>query len=57
MKGEENTKKKGFAFKASLSQIEEEVKNDDSDEEMALFTRRFNKMFKRATKCLVHPIK
>ena len=44
---EKSSKNKGTAFKAPSSQIEEEIEDDDSDEEMTIFTRRFNKMFKR----------
>ena len=45
---DENKKKKGIVFKVSSSQLEEEIEdNDDSDKNMALFTRRFNKIFKR----------
>ena len=45
---DESKKKRKIAFKTSSSQINEEIKDDeDSDEEMALFTRIFNKMFKK----------
>ena len=47
---DESKKKKGIAFKASSSQIEEEVKNnDDSDEDMALFTKIMPRLFTRYT--------
>ena len=44
----ENKKKREIAFMTSSSQINEEIKDDEySDEKMALFTRIFNKMFKK----------
>ena len=45
---DESKKKRKIAFKTSSLQINEEINDDeDSDEEMTLFTRRFNKMFKK----------
>ena len=45
---DEGKKKREIAFKTSSSQNNDELKHDEeSDEDMALFTRRFNKMFKR----------
>ena len=45
---DESKKKRKIASKTSSSQINEEIKYDqDSDEEMALFTKRFSKMFKK----------
>ena len=45
---DENKKKREIAFKTSSSHTNEDIPNDEeSDEEMALFTRRFNKMFKK----------
>ena len=44
---DESKKKRKISFKTSSSQVNEETKGDeDSDEKMILFTRRFNKMFK-----------
>ena len=45
--GKESIKNKGIAFKALSSNVKEEIKDDDNDEEMSLFRKRFNKMFKR----------
>ena len=45
---DESKKKRKIAFKTSSSQINEEIKDDeDSDEKMTLFTKRFKKMFKK----------
>ena len=45
---DESKKKREIAFKTSSSQQNDEIKDDEEiDEEMALFTRRFNKMFKK----------
>ena len=45
---DKSKKKKEIAFKTSSSQINEAIQDDEeSDEEMSLFTRRFNKMLKR----------
>ena len=45
---DESKKKKEIAFKTSSSQINEAIQDDEkSDEEITLFTRRFNKFFKK----------
>ena len=41
-------RRKKIAFKTFSSQINEDILDDEeSDEKMTLFTRRFNKMFKK----------
>ena len=41
-------RKRKIAFKTSSSQINEAMNDDeDSDEEMTLFTKQFNKIFKK----------
>ena len=45
---DESKKKRKIAYKTSSSQNNDEIKDDDeSNEDMALFTRRFNKIFKK----------
>ena len=45
---DESKKKREISFKISSSQTNEEIKYDkDSDEKIVLFTKRFNKMFKK----------
>ena len=47
-KNDESKLKKEITFKILSSQINEEIKDDkDSDEVIALFSRRFNKVFKK----------
>ena len=45
---DENKKKREITFKTSSSHTNEDIPNDEeNDEDMALFTRRFNKIFKK----------
>ena len=45
---DESKKKREFTFKISSPQNNDKIKNyDESDEDMALFTQKFNKMFKK----------
>ena len=47
-KVDESKKKREIALKTSSSQTNEAINDDEkSDEEITLFTRRFNKMFKK----------
>ena len=46
---DESKKKKEIAFKTFSSKINKEIKYDeDNDEKMTLFTRRFNKILKNS---------
>ena len=45
---DESKKKKKITIKTSPSQNNDEIKNDDeNDEDMTLFTRKFNKIFQK----------
>ena len=45
---DERKKKKKITFKTSSSQINKEIKDyDDRNEDMSLFTRKFNKLFEK----------